>query len=156
MLAAIAILSCNLRCPCTVLPGDATRPFADLVRRDVKAAHAVFAGTVVRLDPLGLDSLFMANARRPIVQPRRLKYMILVRESWKGRLGDSVSVLVDRPEWSCGRFLTVGESYVVFAYRGPEESPFDPLSIDACSRVARQAESESTRRALGRPRIRQP
>ena len=156
VLAAFTTLaSCANRCPCTVAPGHDTLSVLSLVGRDFRAAHAVFSGSVLRLDTLKLDSLLMTNSQRPVVEPGLLRYRVAVLEYWKGPLSDTVDVIVERPYMTCGHSLDVGQQYLLFTYPGPDGKRSSArVSVDACSRVELLVASRPTRDLLGSARSR--
>jgi hypothetical protein len=148
-------VSCTARCPCTVLPGDDTLSVATTIRKARDEAHAVFAGQVVHLDTLELDSAYLGGSRRPIVQPRVLRYHLDSVRTWKGPDPDVLEILVYNAQTDCGRTLEVGTRYLVFAYRArPGRDARRRVEIDACSLVLPTARAGREMDVLGPARSR--
>jgi hypothetical protein len=151
--AVTVVTSCSSRCPCTVAPGQDTLSRTTIVRQARSDAYAVVLGNVARIDTLAWDTLFLANSRRPIVEPRLVRYRFESVTSWKGPRDDQIDVFVHRPYTSCGRSLELHQEYLLFAY--PSQSAGrQGIVIDACSRIELKAQAESTVNILGRPRHR--
>ena len=118
LLSAITVtFSSAGRCPCTVLPGRDSLSRATIIQQARSDAYAVILGRVVRVDTLAWDSLFLASGRRPIVEPRLVRYWLDSVTSWKGPRQDQIHVFVQRPYMSCGRSLGLNQEYVLFTYR---------------------------------------
>lgn len=154
LLSAITVtFSYAGRCPCTVPPGTDSLSRATIIQRARSDAYAVLLGRVIRVDTLGWDSLFLANSRRPIVEPRLVRYRLDSVTSWKGPREDQIHVFVQQPYMTCGRTLELNQEYLLFTYRGPWPNG-QGIEIDACSRVEVGSQRDSTVAVLGRPRHR--
>src|SRR5687767_9373416 len=154
LLGAITVIFSSAgRCPCTVLPGRDSLSRATIIQQARSDAYAVILGRVVRVDTLAWDSLFLASGRRPIVEPRLVRYRLDSVTSWKGPGQDQIHVFVQRPYMSCGRSLGLNQEYLLFTYRSSLPSG-QGVEIDACSRVEVRSQLDSTVAVLGRPRHR--
>lgn len=140
-------------CPCTVQPGQDSLSRTTLVHQARRDAYAVLLGKVVRADTMAWDTLFLANSRRPTIQPRLVRYRLEAVSSWKGPRQNRIEVLVHLPSMSCGRSLELHQEYLLFAYASRSGRGQD-VEIDACSRVELKGRADSTIAILGRARNR--
>ena len=154
LLGAIPIItSCAARCPCAALPAHDSVSRTTIVRQARSDAYAVIRGRVAQVDTLAWDSLFLANSRRPIIEPRLVRYRLDSLTSWKGPRQDQIYVFVQQPYMSCGRTLELNQEYLLFTYQS-HSADRKGVEIDACSRVEVKHELDSTVAVLGRPRHR--
>lgn len=110
----------------------------------LQSAQAVLAGTVVA-------------ARNTTLQtphgPQRLWAVTLRADrAWKGVEAETVVVLPGHGGPDCGFPFQRGESYLVYAHRGPGES----LYAGSCGRTADLSRAAADLRALGEPSRRWP
>lgn len=137
-------------CPCVIAPGEDLAEPATLVPRAYEMAGVVFTGRVVAADTVARRIIRPgpeSNAARPIIVADTVRYHVAVTEVWKGFLGYHAVVLVPGAYTSCSVALSVGASYLLYAY-----SSSNVLVIDACARVTPLEAAGVDREVLGRAR----
>ena len=138
-------------CPCVVTPGEDLAQPATLVPRAYETAGVVFTGRVVGADTIAKHALRLgpdsAAAQPPVIVADTARYLVAVAEVWKGSVGQHATVQVPGAYTSCDLTLSVGASYLLYAYGKP-----NTLVIDACARVTTLEEARVDREVPRRPR----
>jgi hypothetical protein len=151
LLAPPAPPGCTIVCPCTVPAGVDWRSARVMAPRARREAAAIFLGTVVGVDTLARDSIWMGGdsspGRRPIISARTVRYRFAVGRVWKGRVGPAAVIMDYRAGSSCGRDYKLDGMYLVYA--GRDRDVEGGLTTSSCSRVKPEGDIQDDLQVLG-------
>lgn len=122
-----------------------------MVPHERREAAAIFLGTVVGVDTLARDSMWIGGdsspGRRPIISARTVRYRFAVGRVWKGKVGPAAVIMNDRAGTSCSRDYKLDGMYLVYAER--DHGMPSGLMTYACSRVKPEGDIQDDLQVLG-------